>query len=298
MRKVGFIGLGIMGQPMATHLLESGYEMVVLDRVASRMEPLLSQGAKAAGSPKEVASMSEVVVTMLPNSPDVREVVLGARGAIEGAGTGKTVIDMSTISPEVTREIASELTKKGIKVLDAPVSGGELGAKAATLSIMVGGEKGVFEENLPIFQVLGKKIVHVGPSGFGQTVKLCNQVVCGMGILGVCEGIMLASRAGVDLEKMLEVVGAGAGASWMVSNLGPKIVSRDFEPGFMVKLQQKDLGLALDTARSLSLPLPGTSLVDALFRSAEAHGLQEKGTQALIVALEALAASEGGKRGH
>lgn len=291
-RSIGFIGLGIMGKPMVSNLLKAGFPVTVFDRTRSKMEALLEEGGKPAGSAKEVAAASEVVVTMLPDSPDVREVILGREGVAEGVRSGSTVIDMSTISPEVTREIALELGKKGVSMLDAPVSGGQPGAEAGALSIMVGGEEKAFEECLPVLQVMGKKIVHIGPVGSGQTVKLCNQIVCVLNILGVCEGIMLASRAGVNLEKMLEAVSAGSAGSWMLSNLGPKMVSRDFEPGFMVRLQQKDLHLALDAARKLNLPLPGTSLVNALFHSVEAHGLREKGNQSLITALESLAGWE------
>lgn len=291
-KRVGFIGLGIMGKPMAANLLKAGFPLTVFNRTRARMEALLRDGARPAGSAKEVASASDVIITMLPDSPDVREAILGRDGVVEGETSGSTVIDMSTISPEVTREIALELATKGVSMLDAPVSGGQPGAEAGTLSIMVGGEKEIFEECLPILRAMGKKVVHVGQVGFGQTVKLCNQVICVLNILGVCEGIMLASRAGVNLEKMLEAVGAGSAASWMLSNLGPKVTSRDFEPGFTVRLQQKDLHLALETARGLSLPLPGTSLVNTLFRSVEAHGMREKGTQSLITALESLAGWE------
>jgi len=292
MKRVGFIGLGIMGKPMAGNILKAGFPLTVFNRTRSKMEELVRGGAKPAGSPKEVASASDVVVTMVSDSQAVKEVVLGEGGIIEGAAAGSSVIDMSTISPEVTRGVASELAEKGINLLDAPVSGGQTGARAGTLSIMVGGERKAFEECLPVFEAMGKKIVHVGPSGDGQTVKLCNQVICALNILAVSEGILLASRAGVDTEKMLEAVGAGSAASWMLANVGPKMVSRDFEPGFMVWLQQKDLSLVLDLAKSLNLPLPGTSLVNQLFRSGEARGLREKGTQSLITSLEMLAAWE------
>jgi 3-hydroxyisobutyrate dehydrogenase len=196
---------------------------------------------------------------------------------------------MSSISPTVTLKVANELGAKGVKVLDAPVSGGEIGAKQATLSIMVGGEKTTFDEYLPILQVLGKRITHMGSNGMGQTTKLCNQVICALNIQAVCEGLMLGAKAGLDLKKLLEVVTAGAAGSWMLSNLGPKIVERDMRPGFKIKHQQKDLKTVLSFASELSLPLPATALVQQMFRAVEAEGLGEQGTQAAIVAMEKLA---------
>ena len=196
---------------------------------------------------------------------------------------------MSTISPTVTRRIAQKLAEKGVKMLDAPVSGGDIGAKKGTLSIMVGGPKETFEECLPIFRVLGKKITYMGPSGMGQTTKLCNQVICALNIQAVCEGLMLGAAAGLDLKKLLEVVTAGAAGSWMLSNLGPKMIERDFRPGFKISHQQKDLRLVLSFASELKLPLPGTALVQQMLRSVEAEGLGDKGTQAAIVAMEKIA---------
>jgi len=281
--------LGVMGKPMAKNLLEAGYSVTVWNRTRSKMDELLALGAKAADSPKRVAENSDVVITMLTDSPDVEEVLLGPSGVIDGAREGLVAIDMSTISPEVTRRIAEKLAKKGVKMLDAPVSGGEIGAIKGTLSIMVGGPEETFEECLPILQALGKKTTHMGPNGTGQTTKLCNQVICALNIQAVCEGLILAAKAGLDLEKLLEVVTAGAASSWMLFNLGPKMLKRDFEPGFRIRHQQKDLRLALSAAGELGLPLPATGLVHQIFRIAEAEGLSEKGTQALITAMEKLA---------
>ncbi|MBS7639752.1 MAG: 2-hydroxy-3-oxopropionate reductase [Candidatus Bathyarchaeia archaeon] len=289
LKRIGFIGLGVMGKPMAINLLRAGYPLTVWNRTRSKMDELIAMGANGANSPREVAERSDVVITMVSDSPDVEEVILGPNGVIHGARPGLIVIDMSTISPKVTRKISEELAKKGVRMLDAPVSGGEKGAKEATLSIMVGGPRDVFEECLPIFEVLGKKITYMGPSGMGQTAKLCNQVICALNIQAVCEGLMLGAKAGLDVRKLLEAVSAGAASSWMLVNLGPKMIERDFKPGFKIRHQQKDLRLALELAAELGLPLPGTALVHQILRIAEAEGLGEEGTQAAIIAMERIA---------
>jgi len=287
--RIGFIGLGVMGKPMAKRLLEAGYPLTVWNRTRSKMESLISAGAKGSDSPKEVAEKSDIVITMVTDSPDVEEVVLGPSGVIEGAREGLILIDMSTISPYVTKRIASQLAERGVKMLDAPVSGGDIGAEKGTLSIMVGGPKEVYEKCLPILKVLGKRITHMGPNGMGQMTKLCNQVICAINIQAVCEGLTLAAKAGLDLEKLLNVVTAGAAGSWMLSNLGPKMIKGDLEPGFRIRHQLKDLRLVLEAASDLKLPLPGTALVQQMLRAVEAGGLGDKGTQALIVAMEKLA---------
>ncbi|MEM2888107.1 MAG: 2-hydroxy-3-oxopropionate reductase [Candidatus Bathyarchaeia archaeon] len=287
--KIGFIGLGVMGKPMAMNLLNAGYKLTVWNRTRSKMDDLLAMGASGAESPKEVAEKSDVVITMVSDSSDVEEVVLGPQGVICGAHEGLVLIDMSTISPTVTQKIAQELNAKGVKMLDAPVSGGEIGAKQATLSIMVGGPKETFDRCLPILQVLGKKVTHMGSNGMGQITKLCNQIICALNIQAVCEGLMLGAKAGLDLRKLLDVVTAGAASSWMLSNLGPKMVERDMRPGFKIKHQQKDLKLVLSFAAEIGLPLPGTALVQQMLRAVEAEGLGEQGTQAAIVAMEKLA---------
>ncbi|HDO42170.1 MAG TPA: 2-hydroxy-3-oxopropionate reductase [Candidatus Bathyarchaeota archaeon] len=288
-KRIGFIGLGVMGKPMATNLLKAGYPLTVWNRTRSKMNDLVAMGAYGANSPREVAERSDVVITMVTDSPDVEEVILGPNGVIHGARPGLIVIDMSTISPIVTRKVAGELAKKGVKMLDAPVSGGEKGAIEATLSIMVGGPREVFEECLPIFRVLGKKITYMGSTGMGQTAKLCNQVICALNIQAVCEGLMLGAKAGLDLKRLLEAISAGAASSWMLINLGPKMLERDFKPGFKIRHQQKDIRLALALASELKLPLPGTALVQQMLRVVEAEGLGEEGTQAAIVAMEKIA---------
>lgn len=289
MKRLGFIGLGVMGKPMAANLLKAGYPLTVWNRTRSKIDDLVRLNAKPGESPEDVAEKSDVVITMVSDSPDVEEVVLGPSGVIEGAKPGMVLIDMSTISPTVTRKIAEKLAKKDVKMLDAPVSGGDIGAKQGTLSIMVGGPKETFDECLPILEVLGKRITYMGTNGMGQATKLCNQVICVLNIEAVCEGLMLGAKLGLDLEKLLNVVTAGAAGSWMLANIGPKMIKRDFEPGFRISHQQKDLRLALTAAAEVSLPLPGTALVNQMFRSAEAEGLGAKGTQALIVAMEKLA---------
>jgi 2-hydroxy-3-oxopropionate reductase len=295
--RIGFIGLGTMGRPMVRNLLKAGhtpvrmdgFEVTVYGRRPEVVNELVSQGAVSASSPKEVAQASDVIITMLPDSPDVKEVVTGDDGVLSGARSGMVVIDMSTISPKVTREIAEVASRQGVDYLDAPVTGGETGAIAGTLSIMVGGKPEAFEKCLPILRAMGKNIVRIGDVGMGQTAKLCNQVICVLNIQAACEGLMLGAKAGLDVEKLLSVVSAGSAGSWMLSNLAPKMLARDFEPGFKVKLQQKDLRLALSAADELSVPLPGTGLVHVLFSAVEAAGMGEKGTQALITALEKLA---------
>lgn len=289
MKKIGFIGLGIMGKPMAMNILSVGFPLAVWNRTKSKMEPMVSRGAASVSSPREAGRISDVVITMVTDSPDVEKVILGAEGVIEGAHKGLTVIDMSTISPRVTRRLAEALEEKGVEMLDAPVSGGEKGAIEGTLSIMVGGKSEIFQECLPIFETMGKNIVHVGDHGMGQMVKLCNQVICGLNQLAVCEGIMLGVKAGLNMDKMMKVVTAGAAGSWQLSNIGPKILKGDLEPGFRVKHFLKDLRLIMETAAELRLPLPGTSLVNQLYRAVEAEGKEAKGVQALIVTLEKLA---------
>lgn len=284
--KIGFIGLGIMGKPMAKNLIKAGYSLTVWNRTSSKMGELIELGAKSAGSPKEVAKDSEVVITMLTDSPDVEFVILGSSGVIEGAKKGLIAIDMSTISPRVTKKIAEKLADKGVEMLDAPVTGGEIGAINASLSIMVGGNEKVFEKCLPIFQSLGKRVTFMGTHGNGQVAKLCNQIMCVMNIQGVCEGFALGAKAGIDLNNLIEVLTGGAANSWQLANLGPKMVKGDLEPGFKMKTQQKDLRLVLETASEFNLPLPGTAIVNQIFRIVEAEGLGEKGTQAAIKAME------------
>lgn len=291
--KLGFIGLGIMGRPMCKNLIDAGYDLTVWNRSTPGIEEVVSYGAAEAPSAQAVAEKTEIVITMVTDSPDVQEVILGDEGVIHGIASGSLVIDMTTMSPSITKEIATELAKRDVPMLDAPVSGGDKGAKEGTLSIMVGGPADAFERAKPIFDVLGRQITHIGEeNGAGQSVKLCNQAICAMHLLAMCEGLSLAAKSGVDMGKMLGAVQNGAAGSWFLTNLAPQVLERNFEPGFMVKLQQKDLRLVMEAARELKLSLPGTALANQLFNAAEADGLGEKGTQALMLVLEKLAGAQ------
>ncbi len=291
-QRIGFIGLGIMGKPMVRNLLKAGYLLSVYSRKREAVEALMADGANGARSSREVSERADVVITMVTDTPDVQQVVLGSDGVLSGMHAGGTIIDMSTISPTAPREIAEATKDKGIHFLDAPVSGGEGGAIAGTLSIMVGGEAHVFNTCLPIFQAMGKNIIHVGPSGSGQLVKLCNQIAVAITNLAMGEALIFAAKAGVNLERMHQAISGGAAGSWQLTNLGPRIFQRDFAPGFMVKLQQKDLRLVLQEADHLRLALPATSLVHSLFNALETMGAGNEGTQALVKVLERLAEVE------
>ncbi len=290
---VGLIGLGIMGMPMAQNLLKAGYSVVAYNRTASKAQELAKEdGATAVGTPREVAEACSIVITMVTDSPDVEAVVLGEGGAIEGIQRDAVLIDMSTISPSVTRTIAGLLKDKGAHMLDAPVSGGSWGAIEGTLSIMVGGDKAIFDRCMPVFEAMGRNVVLTGPNGAGQTTKLVNQILVVGTMNAVAEAMVFAAKSGDDLETTIEAVKGGAAGSWQLQNLGPRLIKGDFAPGFMVKLQQKDLRLILEAAREMNLPLPVTSLVHQLFASLEAAGLGDEGTQALVKAHERLAGIE------
>ncbi len=292
MERIGFIGLGIMGKPMAHNLLKAGYSLTVYNRSEGPVEELVAAGATAAASPQAVAANADVVVTIVTDTPDVRQVLLGENGVIHAIAQDAVVIDMSTISPTATREIVRSIQEKGASMLDAPVSGGEGGAIAGTLSIMVGGEEAVFNRCLPIFETLGKNIVHVGQSGAGQLTKLCNQIAVAVTNLAMSEALIFGAKSGLDLKKMQHAIQGGAAGSWQLSNLAPRVLERDFAPGFMVKLQQKDLRLVLQEADRLKLSLPATSLVHHLFHALESQGAGDEGTQALVKVLEQLAGVE------
>jgi 3-hydroxyisobutyrate dehydrogenase len=289
---IGFIGLGIMGRPMARNLLKAGYSVTVYNRSHAAVEALVTDGATEASSPQEVAEQSDVVITIVTDTPDVQQVILGPHGVLTGLHAGGVIIDMSTISPSGTRELAETAKAKGVHFLDAPVSGGESGAIAGTLSIMVGGEATVFADCLPIFQAMGKNIIHVGGSGAGQLTKLCNQIAVAVTNLAMSEALIFGAKAGIDLEKMHQAISGGAAGSWQMSNLAPRVLKRDFAPGFMVKLQQKDLRLVLQEADHLHLALPATSLVHSLFNALETTGAGNEGTQALVRVFEQLAKVE------
>lgn len=289
MKRIGFIGLGIMGGAMSVNLLKAGFPLTVWNRTPEKMRPLLEAGAKPVKSPKEVAERSDIVIDMVTDSKDVEEVLLGKEGVIHGARPGTIVVDMSTISPIVTKEIAKKLGEKGIRMLDAPVSGGDIGARNATLSIMVGGDAETYEECLPVFQAMGKTITYIGGHGDGQVCKAVNQILVGVNVLGVAEALMFAHKAGVDMDKVLAAVSGGAAGSWQLANNGPKMLKGDYAPGFKVKDYIKDLRIIMETAAETKTPLVETAVVQQMFRNLDAEGLRDKGTQAVIVAVEKLA---------
>lgn len=273
--RIGFIGLGIMGKPMAGHLISAGFEVTVWNRTQSKTQALVDAGARSGASPKDVASQSDITITMVADTPDVRQVVLGTDGIIEGARRGSVVADMSTISPIATREIAGVLAGKGVEMLDAPVSGGEKGAIEATLSIMVGGKREVFERVLPVFQAMGKNIVHVGDNGAGQVTKVCNQLVLAMTLVGVAEALTLARKAEVDPAKVRAALLGGFAQSRVLELHGQRIIDGNFQPGFRTRLYQKDLGIVMDTGRALGMPLLGGTLAAQLYQIAMSRGFAE-----------------------
>lgn len=290
--KIGFIGLGIMGQGMARNLLKADFPLTVWNRTASKMEPLMAAGAQVGRDPADVAVQSDIIITCVSDTPDVETVILGENGLIKTVRAGSLVIDCSTISPIVTRDLAAKLAEKGVAMLDAPVSGGSEGAAQGTLSIMVGGESQNFQRALPVLQAMGQKITHVGSIGAGQTVKLVNQILVVGNALAMCEALLFAQAGGVDVTKALEAVSAGAAGSWMLSKRGPQILRRDWRPGFTIDLQTKDIRLVLDAADKLGVPLPGTALIFQLYRTLQTQGLGGEGNHALIKALEHLAGFE------
>lgn len=272
---LGFVGLGIMGKPMARNLLKSGYEVHVYSVLDTEMISAQKDGAIPENSAAEVAKKADVSIIMVPDTPHVKEVILGKKGFIHSLTSGKVVIDMSTISALATKEFAAEIKKTGASMLDAPVSGGEKGAIEGTLSIMVGGEKEVFERCLPIFEAMGKRITHVGGNSSGQVVKACNNLLGAASVVGMSEALVLGTKAGVDPAKIVEVLSAGAARCWALEVRAPHVIQRDFEPGFKTKLQYKDLGLALELAKGVSSYIPVTSVVHELYKGCVAQGLGE-----------------------
>ena len=285
-KKIGFIGLGIMGKPMSVNLLKAGFDVTVYNRTQSKVAEPVAQGAKKAGSPGEAAAGADIIITIVSDTPDVESVILGENGVIETIQPNSVVIDMSTISPEATRKMAIKLKEKGAHMLDAPVSGGEQGAIDGTLSIMTGGDKEIFERCLPILEAMGKNIIHTGSNGTGQTVKLVNQILVSGTLNAVAEALIFAQKSGVNLEKTIDAVKGGAAASWQLSNLGPKIIERDFRPGFMIDLIVKDINLITGSAAEMGLELPVINRVSSMFKMLQEEGEGKNGTQALIKALE------------
>lgn len=281
---VGFIGLGIMGKPMAENLIEAGYDLVAYNRTREKAEEL--EGATVAGSPKEVAARSDVVITMLPDSPQVEEVLVGEDGVLEGVKDGALIVDMSTISPVVTEELAARAEEKGASMLDAPVSGGDVGAIEGTLSIMVGGSEEDFGRALPLFEVMGGTVTHVGPSGTGQVVKAANQIVVALTIEAVSEALVLGSKGGVAPEKILDVLGGGLAGNKVMEVKREKLLSHSFDPGFKVELHHKDLGIALAAGREYGVTLPVTAVVDQMLQDLIARGRGDRDHSALLTLVE------------
>jgi 2-hydroxy-3-oxopropionate reductase len=285
---IGFIGLGIMGKPMAHNLLDAGYSLVVHNRSRRPVEELAAEGASPALSPSQVASQSDLVITMLPDSPDVELVALGSEGLIEGAHPGLLYVDMSTIAPTVAVQVACSLEEEGVRCLDAPVSGGDVGAQRGTLSIMVGGDRDAFEHAKPIFDVVGQSAVWCGPHGAGQTVKACNQVLVAVTIAGVCEALTLGAKAGVDPATIVQVLSGGLARCGVLENRGERMARGDFEPGFRVRLHYKDLNIVRQTGGDYGVPLPVTAVVHELFTTAVTRGRGELDHTGLLTVIEEL----------
>ncbi len=295
--QLGFVGMGIMGSAMAANLLKAGHAVMVWNRTREKTAPLAAAGATVADSLPHLARACDLVFICVADTPDVEAVLFGQQGLAEGLANGvpppapslqgggerhKTIVDHSTISPEATVDFARRIGDLGCDYLDAPVSGGQAGAINATLAIMVGGEATVFERVAPYFQAMGQNLVYCGPQGNGQRVKAVNQVICALNILACGEGMLFARQLGLDLETVHKVVSSGAAASWMLSNLGPKMIAGDFAPGFMIRLQAKDLGIAAGSMAALPAEYPGTALTTELFRAAVEAGLGDQGTQGLV----------------
>jgi len=284
--RIAWIGTGVMGASMCGHLLDAGHPVTLFTRTQAKAQPLIDRGAVWAATPREAAAAADVVLTMVGFPADVREVYFGADGVLAGAKSGAMLIDMTSTSPTLAKEIDQAARAKGLSSLDAPVSGGDVGARNATLSIMVGGDAAAFEGAQPILQRLGKTIIHQGPAGAGQHTKLCNQIVISGTMIGVCESLLYGHRAGLDLETMLQSIRGGAAACWALDNLAPRVLKGNFEPGFFVDHFVKDMGIALEEAARMQLPLPGLTLVHSIYTRAQQLGYGRKGTQALYLALE------------
>lgn len=280
--KIGFIGLGVMGQSMARHLLKAGYPVTVFNRTKAKASDLISAGANWAETPKAVAEQADVIITIVGFPQDVEEVYLGDSGILNGIKSGAIAVDMTTSSPDLAKRIDKEAASKGANVLDAPVSGGDLGAREARLSIMIGGDKASYDKVLPIFEIMGANIVYQGPSGCGQYTKMCNQIAIASGMMGICESMHYAKKAGLDPFTVLKSIEAGAAGSWSLSNLAPRILKEDFAPGFYVKHFIKDMRIAIESAEQMGLDLPGLKLAKKLYDQLATDGGEDCGTQALF----------------
>ena len=287
--RIGWIGTGVMGRWMCQHLLDAGYSMTIHSRTKAKAEPLLAAGAIWADTPAQVAAQSQVAFSIVGFPEDVRQVFFGPEGMLAGAEVGTILVDMTTTAPSLAEEIAEVAQKKGVFSIDAPVSGGDVGAREARLAIMVGGDKNAVDTVVPLFSLMGKSIMYQGPAGCGQHTKMCNQITIAGTMIGVCEALLYGARAGLQLEVMLASISKGAAGCWTLENLAPRILRRNFDPGFFVEHFLKDMQLALDEARRMRLPLPGLALVHQLYTAVQAQGHGRCGTHALILALEHMA---------
>lgn len=285
-KNIGWIGTGVMGVSMAGHLLEQGYQLFIFNRTREKAEPLASRGATWCDSPAEVAKNADIIFTIVGFPNDVEEVYFGQDGIFSKINAGSIVVDMTTTSPSLAVRIAEEGKAKGVGAVDAPVSGGDIGAKNGTLSIMVGGDKQSVDAVMPLLEIMGKNIVYEGKAGSGQHTKMCNQITIAGTMIGVCESLLYGYKAGLDLNTMLEAISGGAAGCWTLNNLAPRIVNRNFDPGFYVEHFIKDMEIALAEARGMNLCLPGLALVHQLYKAVEAQGHGRKGTHALSLALE------------
>jgi len=290
--RLGWIGTGVMGRWMCGHCMEAGFGATIYNRTKAKAQPLLDGGAAWADSPRAVAERSDVVVTIVGYPRDVREVILGADGALAGLKSGGALVDMTTSEPSLAQEIAEAAGKKDISAVDAPVSGGDVGAREARLAIMVGGDRTTVEALAPLWEAMGQSITHLGLAGSGQHAKMVNQILIATNMIGVVEGLLYAHKAGLDLETAIQAVEGGAAGSWSLSNYGPRMIQREFDPGFLVDHFVKDMGIALAEAKRLELSLPGLALAHQLYVALQAQGHGQKGTHALALALERLNALE------
>ncbi len=284
--RIGWIGTGIMGNPMCGHIMDAGYELSIFTRTQQKAQNLIEKGARWLNSPQFVAEESDIVFSMVSYPQDVRDVILGKDGVLGGLKRHGIVVDMTTSSPGLAEEIFKEAVNKGCTSLDAPVSGGDTGARKATLSIMVGGERKAFDQVLPLFEIMGDKINYMGTAGMGQHTKMANQIHIATTMIGAVESLLYAYKAGLNLDEVIAAIGSGAAGSWTINNLGPRIIKRNFDPGFIIEHFIKDMGIALDEAKRMDLSLPGLAMAHQFYVAARALGLGKNGTHALALVLE------------
>ncbi len=286
--KIGWIGTGIMGASMCSHLIDAGHELMVYNRSVEKTSALTAKGAVLAGNPAQAARGMDVVFSIVGYPSDVQEIYFGENGILSSAGKGSILVDMTTSSPDLALRIFKAAEERGLSALDAPVSGGDVGAKEARLAIMAGGDPAAFDKVKPLFDIMGKTIALMGPAGSGQHTKMANQIAITGTMIGMVEALLYTRRAGLDLNALIDVIGGGAAGSWSLNNLGRRIAREDFEPGFMIMHFMKDMGIALDEAKRMNLGLPGLALVESFYRAAMGRGMERKGTQALFEVLDDL----------